>query len=249
MDNKDSGVLQFKKPEGVVPSSSYMDMIANAVSSGASIEALERLMNMKREYDKEEAKKAFNVALAKFQEECPEIRKSKKVEFDTKMGKASYHYAPLEDIHRQIKHLLVKYGFNRTWKHSYPGNGKTCVTCILSHIGGHSTETDMEVDADTSGSKNAIQGQRSAITFARRTTLEGALGIATADQDIDGRLPELDVDKLHQTYMDVFNKFPKDYPGIDAMNPENWKTEKTGKVYVGAIAAARKRYADLVKPD
>ena len=165
------------------------------------------------------------------------------------MGKTSYHYAPLEDIDRQIKGLMVKHGFTRTWKNTYPGNGKTRVICVLSHIGGHSTETDMDVDADMSGSKNAIQGQRSAITFARRTTLEGALGIATADQDIDGRLPELDVDKLHYTYMEVFNKFPKDYPGLEAMRPENWKTERTGKVYVGAIAAARKRYADLTKPD
>jgi hypothetical protein len=241
-----TGAVKVSTPDSLVPTS-YMDMIANAVTSGASIEALERLMNMKREYDKDVAKNAFTAALAKFQEECPEIRKNKKVEFDTKMGKTSYNYAPLEDIHRQVKHLLVKYGFTRTWKHSYPGNGKTRVTCILSHIGGHSTETDMDVDADMSGSKNAIQGQRSAITFARRTTLEGALGITTADQDIDGRLPELDVDKLHQQYMELYNKVPQTDPQKSAMDPDNWAVDRTAKVYVAAIGAARKKLTEISK--
>jgi len=247
MDNNDSGVLQFKKPEGV-PSSSYMDMIANAVSSGASIEALERLMNMKREYDKDIAKKAFTEALSKFQEECPEIRKTKKVDVDLKSGgKMSYSYAPLPDIDRQIKALMVKYGLTKEWKPSYTENGKIRITCILTHIGGHSTETPMEADADTSGSKSAIQAQGSAITFMQRYTLLGALGITTADEDIDGRMAEIDVDKLHTQYMELFNKFPKDYPGLDAMDPSVWKV-KTGKVYAAAIGAARKRYTDLINP-
>jgi len=251
MDNTDSGVLQFKKPEGVQTSpahTSYMDMIANAVSSGASIEALERLMNMKREYDKDIAKKAFTEALSKFQEECPEIRKTKKVDVDLKSGgKMSYSYAPLPDIDRQIKALMVKYGFTKEWKPSYTEKGKIRITCILTHIGGHSTETPMEADADTSGSKSAIQAQGSAITFMQRYTLLGALGITTADDDIDGRMAEIDVDKLHAQYMELFNKFPKDYPGLDAMEPSAWKV-KTGKVYAAAIGAARKRYTDLINP-
>lgn len=239
-----TGAVKVSPPAEI--QTGYMDMIAKAVTDGASIEAIERLMALKREHDKEVAKRAFTEALAKFQEECPEIRKTKAVDFN---GKHAYDYAPLPDIERQIKHLMVKYGFTKSWKNSYPPNGKTRVTCVLEHIGGHSTETDMDVETDKSGGKTLIQGDGSAITFARRYTLTGALGISTADKDIDGRMPELDVDKLHYTYMEVFNKFPKDYPGLEAMRPENWKTERTGKVYVGAIAAARKRYADLTKPD
>jgi hypothetical protein len=260
MENKDSGTLQFTNKVQTAQQfaaaqvsttpTSYMDMIANAVTSGASIEALERLMALKERHDKEVARQAFQAALAEFQEECPDIRKTKKVEFTSQKTSqtTSYHYAPLPDIDRQIKPLMKKHGFTKRWE--YKSNGsKIKVTCILTHTGGHSEQTEMEGDADMSGAKNAIQGQGSAITFMKRYTLEGALGLTTADQDIDGRLPEVDVDKLHEIYMEVFNKFPKDYPGLEAMRPENWKTEKTGKVYGGAITAARKRYADLVKPD
>lgn len=247
----DSGVLQFKKPAEVQPSpapTSYMDMIGNAVSSGASIEALERLMALKERHDKEVAKRAFTEALSKFQEECPEIRKTKKVDVDLKSGgKMSYSYAPLPDIDRQIKALMVKYGFTKEWKPSYTDKGKIRITCILTHIGGHSTETPMEADADTSGSKSAIQAQGSSITFMQRYTLLGALGITTADQDIDGRMPELDVDKLHAQYMELYNKVPANDPQKSAMDPDNWAVDRTAKVYVAAIGAARKKLTELAK--
>lgn len=251
MENtQNSGVMQFTKPQAVtLDQSNPMDMISMAVSQGANIETLERLMALKREHDKEVAKKAFTEALSKFQEECPEIRKTKHVDVDLKSGgKMKYSYAPLPDIDRQIKTLMVKHGFTKEWKPSYTDKGKIRITCILTHIGGHSTETPMEADADTSGSKSAIQAQGSSITFMQRYTLLGALGITTADEDIDGRMAELDVDKLHAQYMELYNKFPKDYPGLDAMNPTNWKVT-TGKVYAAAIGAARKRYADLTKAD
>ena len=48
----------------------------------------------------------------------------------------------------------------------------------------------MEVQADKSGSKNVIQAVGSAVTYGQRYTLIGALGITTADEDIDGRLPD-----------------------------------------------------------
>jgi hypothetical protein len=226
-----------------------MDMISQAVASGASIETLERLMALKRENDKELARKAFQAALAEFQEECPDIRKTKKVEFtSTKTNQTtSYHYAPLPDIDRQIKPLMKKHGFTKRWE--YKSNGsKIKVTCILTHTGGHSEQTEMEGDADMSGAKNAIQGQGSAITFMKRYTLEGALGLTTADQDIDGRLPEVDVDKLHKNYMELFEKVVEKDPSYRTqMDPDNWKVERTAKVYVAAIGKAREILTKLTK--
>lgn len=227
-----------------MPGKGYMEMIADAVNGGASIEALERLMALKERHDAEVAKKAFTEALSKFQEDCPEIRKMKAVEFN---GKHAYDYAPLPDIERQIKHLMVKHGFTKSWENSYPGNGKTRVTCVLTHIGGHSTRTDMDVDPDKSGGKSAIQADGSAITFARRYTLTGALGISTADQDIDGRMPELDVDKLHVQYMDLYNKIVEKDPDFYTKgNPDNWGI-RTAKVYVAAIGKAREILTKLTK--
>lgn len=247
MDNTTqiTGAVKVSPPE---IQTGYMDMIAKAVTDGASIEAIERLMALKREHDKEVAKRAFTEALAKFQEECPEIRKTKHVDVDLKSGgKMKYSYAPLPDIERQIKSLMVKHGFTKEWRPSYTDKGKIRIVCVLTHIGGHSTETPMEADADTSGSKTAMQAQGSSITFMQRYTLLGALGITTADQDIDGRMPELDVDKLHAQYMELYNKVPQTDPQKSAMDPDNWAVDRTAKVYVAAIGAARKKLTELAK--
>jgi hypothetical protein len=220
-----------------------MDMISQAVASGASIETLERLMALKQQHDKEVARQAFLNALSDFQNEAPDIRKTKGVEF----GNTKYMYAPLADIDRQLRKPMKDHGFSKRWEIQDNGD-EIKVTCIIAHIGGHTEQTAMTAKPDTSGSKNPIQARGSAIEYMKRYTLVGALGITTADSDIDGRLPEIDIDKLHAIYMEVYNKFPKDYPGLEAMKPEAWKA-KTGKVYVAAIAAARKRYEELVKVD
>ena len=47
----------------------------------------------------------------------------------------------------------------------------------------------MEDQADTSGSKNAIQAMGSTVQYLRRYTLESVLGIATSSIDVDGQQP------------------------------------------------------------
>jgi hypothetical protein len=64
----------------------------------------------------------------------------------------------------------------------------------------------MTANPDTSGKKNAIQACASAIEYMKRYTLIGAFGLTTADTDIDGRMPELDIDKLHKQYMELYHK-------------------------------------------
>lgn len=67
-------------------------------------------------------------------------------------------------------------------------NGVITVRCIVSHKSGHQEFCEMMSTPDQSGGKNNIQQSASAITYLRRYTLTGALGIAAADEDIDGRL-------------------------------------------------------------
>lgn len=59
--------------------------------------------------------------------------------------------------------------------------------CIISHVDGHDESTTMSAEADTSGNKNAIQSRGSSVTYLQRYTLIGALGISTADEDVDGQ--------------------------------------------------------------
>jgi hypothetical protein len=77
-----------------------------------------------------------------------------------------------------------------------------------------------------------------------------ALGITTADQDIDGRLPELDIDKLHNQYMELFEKIvAKDEKFRTPGDPDNWAADRTPQLYVQAIGKARQILAKLTIHD
>ena len=84
-------------------------LLSQAVAAGAGIDTLERLMALRKEMLAEEAKKAFNTAMAAFQSECPVIKKTKAVK--TKSGTVAYRYAPIESAVIQVKDLIQKHGF------------------------------------------------------------------------------------------------------------------------------------------
>lgn len=157
-----------------------INILDRAIASGADIANIEKLMDLQERWEKNQAKKAFNQALSEFQKRCPVIEKRKEGH--------NYKYAPLGDIVTQIKDLLFDCGLSFRFEQNHE-KGIT-VTCIVSHTGGHSETNSMTALADKSGSKNDIQAIGSAVTYLQRYTLLGALGITTADEDMDGRLPD-----------------------------------------------------------
>lgn len=217
-------------------------LLALAINKDLDIDKLAKLMELQKQHNEDLARKAFFSALSDFQIDCPELRKTKEVFF----GTTKYFYAPLADIDRQIKEPLKKNGLTKRWE--IQDNGEDIeVTCLITHVDGHSEKTGMKAKPDASGSKNPIQARGSAIEYMKRYTLIGALGLTTADTDIDGRMPELDIDKLHKQYMEIYNQIiQKDSTLSTTMNPDNWAAERTPALYVKAIGKARQVLAKLV---
>jgi hypothetical protein len=210
-----------------------MELLRMATESGADVDKLEKLMALQERWQANKARAAFFSALADFQSECPDLRKTKQVAFKD----VKYNYAPLADIARQIKILCKKHGLAYRWQ--FDDKDTISVTCLVTHVEGHTEATTMSATADTTGSKNPIQARGSAIEYLKRYTLIGALGLSTADSDIDARMPEMDVDKLHKVYMDIYNQItPKDKSFIVPGNPDNW-SERTPDLYLKAIGKAR----------
>jgi hypothetical protein len=158
-----------------------MAMLQIAVEKGASVEQLERLMALQERYEANEAKKEFVVALAKFKENPPEIIKNIKVSF----GNTKYSHAGLDQASDKIGAALAEVGISHTWE--VLQGDKIKVSCILTHMRGHSERVSMEGGPDTSGSKSALQAIASAISFMQRYTLFMAVGIAPKNVDDDGR--------------------------------------------------------------
>jgi hypothetical protein len=220
-------------------------LLQQAIEKGLGVEELSKLMDLQERWEKNQARKLFFEAFTEFQSKCPDLRKTKEVKFDTKTGgQTNYKYAPLADITRQISQVLKQCFLSYRWEIQDNAN-EIKVTCLVSHVDGHTERTTMQANPDTSGSKNAIQARGSAIEYLKRYTHIGALGISTADSDIDGRLPEIDIDKLHKDYMAVYSQVIQIDETLTKYEPSNWKMEPTAKGYIKATGELRKILFEL----
>ncbi|MBL4940065.1 MAG: ERF family protein [Colwellia sp.] len=168
-----------QEPKAVVQVASAQSLIEMAITQNADIDKLEKLMALQERYDAKNAKSAYLLALSMFQSKCPVIVAKKQGH--------NYKYAPLGDIVAQIKELLFHCGLSYRFEQSQEGKSIK-IRCITSHIEGHTESLTIEGEADTQGSKSSIQAIGSTITYLRRYSLLGALGIVTADEDSDGRV-------------------------------------------------------------
>jgi len=153
-------------------------MLQMAVEQGADVDKLTKLMDLQERWEANEAKKAFVAAMSKFRNECPPIRKTRKAH--------NSKYAGLAESIDQIKALMNECGLSHSWK-TDQSNGVVSVTCIVTHVQGHSESTTLTAEPDNSGSKNSIQAIGSTVTYLERYTLFAILGIASTDQDDDGQ--------------------------------------------------------------
>lgn len=113
-------------------------------------------------------------ALVAFQAECPVVP------FDSLNPHFKSRYASLAAIHRVIAPLLAKHGLAVM---QFPASGDGTAGCItrVMHASGESIEHVFLVPL----TKLDPQGACSAVTYARRYGLSGALGLVT-DEDDDG---------------------------------------------------------------
>lgn len=164
-----------------------MEMVARAVQMGADPTTLERLLAMQERWEKNEARKAFNQAIAKARGEIGPIFKSAEVKMGT--GRPGYRHAKLDDIEREVVPTLSKHGLSYRWNTKSPDNRPEwiVVTCKIEHKDGHFEENSLAGPADTSGAKNPIQAIGSAVTYLCRYTVMAALGLSATDDDDDGR--------------------------------------------------------------
>ncbi len=190
-----------KDIEVVDTKSAPAQAIDYAMSKGATIEQLEKLFLLKKEYEADEARKAYNVAMANFKAKPAKIEKDKTVKFNA----TKWNYAPLNSIVEAITPELSKNGLSVSWRTKQ--NGKIIVACRISHVLGHYEEIELSADADTSGSKNSIQAMGSTISYLQRYTLTSILGLAAEDMDDDGQSVTVEYidDKQKSQLVDMLN--------------------------------------------
>lgn len=208
-----------------------VDLLAMAVQRGADLDQLERLMNLKTQFEKGEAEKAFNQAMSDFKAEPIEILKRKLVSFTTRDGDTtSYKHAELSDVTGAVGPALAKHKLSYRWD-VQQANGQITVTCILKHALGHSESVTMGAPPDGSGKKNAIQQVASTTTYLQRYTLLAITGLSTKGQDDDGN-GAVDTDAELLTEKEVADHFA----AIDAAATVG----ELKTAYLAAVEAAAK---------
>ena len=75
-----------------------MQMLQIAVSQGADLDRLQKLMDLQERWEANQARKAFVVAMAAFKQTPPKIMKNKHVKFQTSKGLTEYDHATLDAV-------------------------------------------------------------------------------------------------------------------------------------------------------
>lgn len=155
----------------------------------ADLDKLERMLALKRDHDRDNARIAFAGALAGARSKIPPIVKDATVDFTSSKGRTHYKHETLAGIAKVIDPILSEYGLSYRYR-TNQGAGGVMVTCIIAHSDGHSEETSLSCSPDGSGSKNPFQAIGSAVSYLQRYTLKAALGLsAEVDDDAQSAAP------------------------------------------------------------
>jgi len=151
-----------------------------AMDPQSDLAKLEKMLDMKERHETAQAKAAFASAFACASAQFPTIPLNGK-------GHNNKPYATLKDIISHTRPILSENGLALTFAIDTSGN-KIVVTAKLMHKDGHSESTSIDLPADNSGSKNAVQAVGSTQTYGQRYTAQAILGLSLGDDtDDDGQ--------------------------------------------------------------
>ena len=178
---------------------SLLAVIMNAVSDPrCDTGKMRELLAMQREIDQEEARRAFVIDFMALTSDLPTVSADRSIEIRAKdasgerNGKLlqSTPYATFNAMMRMLKKPLKDHGFSLSYSTEPGADQRLNVTVYLDHVRGHQRKTIFPLPAETSGSKNNVQGWGSAQSYGMRYGTRALLNIITSapeDADTDGR--------------------------------------------------------------
>jgi hypothetical protein len=174
----------------VVPASN--SVLASFIERAArdpefDVQKFGELLRMQREVEHDQARKAFNRAMASAQAEMlPVVR-------DAKNSHLNNRYAKLETIDAAIRPIYTRWGFSvRYGSAPSPQEGWLRITCTVAHDDGYFEENYLDAPVSLTGSQGGrmavtpVQAIGSTVTYLRRYLLGMVWNTVLADEDDDG---------------------------------------------------------------
>ncbi len=177
MNEKQQSLVPTESKDVAIVPSEPARLLELAVKQGADVDTLERLAALYERFEQRQSEAALVKALNKFQGRCPIILKKNMV---TGKKGLKYKFASLTDIKSAIRPLLDELGLSVSFSVT---DDEKSVTCTVRHKDGSSETSQFPIRIDREMYANDTQKMASAVTYARRYALTGALGIDTTDDD------------------------------------------------------------------
>lgn len=156
-------------------------LIEQAVATGTTPEALEKLMDLQDRWLAKQAEREFNAAVTQFQLECPPIVKQKSASFK---GQKAYDFAAFEDIMHIIKKPLAKCGLSVSFDSEIVDGQMLQTTCIVSGHG-HRQTSSVTLPVPAEMRVNATQKAGAGLSYGKRYSLVNALNLVVVGEDSD----------------------------------------------------------------
>lgn len=181
MDDHGKALPPHEPSHGEHAMSPVVAMGMRMLANNPNPETLRELLAVQKEWEANEARKAYAAALVALKRDLPTvIARDAKVDYQSAKGRTTYTHASLAGVMDAITEPLTQHGFSLAWTPTTGANGVS-VTCRLTHAAGHSEAAMISAPPDTSGSKSPAQAVASTITLLQRYAALSLLGIATAD--------------------------------------------------------------------
>jgi hypothetical protein len=177
----------IQRETGLPEPANILEIVSRAAADpNIDVAKTEKLLEMYERISAKNAEVAFNLSMKASQEEMPKILRNKENQ------QTNSRYADLEQVNAAIVPVYTKHGFSLSFGTAdCPIAGHFRITCLVSHIGGHSRSYQADVPIDMTGmkgnqNKTATHGFGSTMSYGRRYLTLLVFNITLTNEDKDG---------------------------------------------------------------
>ena len=188
MSDNELTTIKSSPPPATAGAGTLLTVIAQAASNpDFDLDRLERLFAMQRQVLADEAKQAFQMAMAAAQAEMPSVVKN------AENPHLKSKYAQLEAIDDAIRPIYTRHGFSLMFsQRESQQQGEIIVVCTVLHKAGHSVTEELPGKIDAGPGRSAIQAVGSSISYLRRYLTCMIFNVVVRNEDKDGNAPARD---------------------------------------------------------
>lgn len=191
----------------IIKSDSLMpaDLIVKAIEGRADLDKLERLLGLQREWEANEARKAYNKAMVEVHRNIPIVTKT------LKNVQTNSTYASLDDTICTAKEVYTKEGFSISFYEGETAKENHIRICAdVIHEEGHKETYHYDVPLDGKGIKGnvnmtPIHAKASSTSYGRRYLMDMIWNIPTGDDDDGQKASEASMEYITSQQVMIIN--------------------------------------------